>query len=37
MTKSEWLDHWLSRAPVLPDEALDDIRHILTIGGEDED
>jgi len=37
MTKSEWLEYWLSRAPVLSEDALEDIEHILTTEGDDED
>jgi hypothetical protein len=28
MTEQEWLDHYLSQAPYLPDEAVD---HVLAI------
>lgn len=34
MTNSEWLEHWLSRAPMLSDDDLADIQHVLTTAGE---
>jgi len=37
MTNVEWLEYWLSRAPMLSEDALDDIHHILTTGEGDED
>lgn len=36
MTNNEWLEHWISQAPVLSEDSLDDIHHML-ISAEDED
>jgi len=37
MTKSEWLEYWLSRAPLLSEDDLDDIADVPTPTGNDED
>lgn len=35
MTPSEWIDHWLSQAPELPDDVLEDIGHMVMSSDEE--
>lgn len=31
MTKEEWLDHWLTQAPILPEEETDEILELFEL------